>query len=67
MARWKPSAIFSIKSFKQMFSFGSRVFGANILNQLYFNLYNVLIGKIYNAADLSYFTRANGYSTLIRF
>lgn len=64
-AHWKPSLLFSFSSFSQMFSFGSKVFGANMLNQLYFNLYNVLIGKIYNAADLSYFNRAHGYSTLI--
>lgn len=65
IANWKPTFVFSKKSFKQMFSFGSKVFSANILNQLYFNLYNVLIGKLYSAADLSYFTRASGYSTLI--
>lgn len=65
IAKWKPSFAFSMKSFKQMFSFGSKVFSANILNQLYFNLYNVLIGKLYSATDLSYFTRASSYSTLI--
>lgn len=64
-ASWKPGLIFSIQSLKELYGFGSKVFGANILFTIYQNVYSVIIGRFLSPAALGYFTRADGYSKLI--
>lgn len=64
-ANWFPSLIFSKESFKDLFGFGSRLLGANLIVQIYQNIYSLVIGKFYSAASLGYFSRADGYSRLV--
>lgn len=64
-AHWWPSLCFSIYSFKELFGFGSKVLGSNMVTQIYQNMYNITIGKFFPASTLAYFTRADGYSKLI--
>lgn len=64
-AHWTPRLTFSLISFKEMFAFGSKLLGSNLITQLYQNMYNVTIGKFFPAATLGYFTRADGYSKLV--
>jgi O-antigen/teichoic acid export membrane protein len=56
--RWHPVWKFSFQSIKIMFSFGSKMLFSNMLDQAYNNLLPVIIGKMYSAADLGYYTRA---------
>lgn len=65
VVRWRPQLIFSRKSFNELFSFGSKLLGSNLLFTLYSNIYNLVIGKAFNTTQLGYFTRADGYSRLI--
>lgn len=58
--RWKPNWKFSIDSFKELFGFGSKLMLAELLNAIYLNIYEVVIGKKFSAADLGFFTRAKG-------
>jgi O-antigen/teichoic acid export membrane protein len=57
--RWTPSFIFSKKSFKSLFSFGSKLMISELLKVFFKNLYIIIIGKIYKAEELGYFTRAD--------
>jgi len=61
---WKPKLIFSIVSFRELFSFGSKMMLSGLLDAIYYNIYQVMIGKQYNAKELGFFTRANGLATL---
>jgi len=56
---WRPSLIFSLKSLREMFGFGSRLLAAGLLNQIFENIYPLIIGKLFSATDLGFFTRAN--------
>ncbi len=56
-ARWSPKLIFSISSFKNLFSFGSKLMLANILTSVYVNITNLVIGKKYTSADLALYNR----------
>jgi teichuronic acid exporter len=56
---WRPALIFSFKSLRGMFGFGSRLLAAGLLNQIFENLYLLVIGKLFSATDLGLFTRAN--------
>lgn len=64
-AKWHPILVFSKHTFQELFGFGSKLLGSNIVTQLYQNMYNILIGKFFSAASLAYFTRADGYSRLV--
>jgi teichuronic acid exporter len=55
---WWPSLIFSIKSLGAMFSYGSRLFISGLLNQIFDNIYLLVIGKLFSAADLGFFSRS---------
>lgn len=58
VAKWQPIWAFSTDSFKQMFSFGSKLLVAQLLHTIYLHLYSLVIGRWYNAADTGYYNRA---------
>jgi len=57
--RWIPVFVFKKESFNSLFSFGSKLMISELLKALFKNLYIVIIGKIYKAEELGYFTRAD--------
>jgi len=61
---WRPSFIFSFKSLREMFGFGSRLLASGLLNQIFENIYLVAIGKLFSAADLGFFTRAQTFQAV---
>ncbi len=56
--KWRPIFVFSKKSFKTLFSFGSKLLFAGLLNTIFQNLYLIVIGRYFNAAPLGYYTQA---------
>jgi len=61
-ARWIPQKVFSISSFKEMFSFGYKLLLSGLLDTTYNNMYTIIIGKKFSKADLGYYTRANNFT-----
>ena len=62
--QWKPIFTFSKDSFKEMFSFGSKLMVSGLLNTLYKNIYTLVIGKYFSASELGYYTRADQFKNL---
>lgn len=56
---WRPSFIFRMKSFRELFSFGSKLFAASLIRELHKNLVYFIIGKFQSATQLGYYTRAD--------
>lgn len=56
---WKPSLIFSKEKFKEHFHFGYKLTISSILDTIFTNIYQILIGKFYSAALVGHYTRAN--------
>lgn len=56
--RWLPSLSFSRKSFKEMFSFGSKLLASSLLDKIYVNLYTMTIGKVFSLEALGLYKRA---------
>lgn len=56
-SRWRPKMVFSVDSFKRLFSFGSKLMLSNILTSIFINLSNLVIGKKYSSADLAFYNR----------
>lgn len=57
-AHWFPMRVFSWNSFKELFSFGSKLLASGLLHTIYSNMYTIIIGKFFNATELGYFNRA---------
>lgn len=61
---WIPPLVFSIKSFKQLFSFGSKMMASGLLFTIYQNIYILTIGKFFSTADLGFYNRADQFANL---
>jgi O-antigen/teichoic acid export membrane protein len=57
-SRWIPSFIIDKEKLIYHFNFGYKLSLTSIINTIFDNLYNVIIGKYFSAAQLGYFTRA---------
>lgn len=58
MTSWRPKFIFSFASLKELFGFGSMMLLSNLLNTLYTNINGLLIGKVFSATQLGYYSQA---------
>lgn len=59
---WRPKAEFSVVSLRSMFSFGSKLLFSGLLNTIYNNLYQFVIGKEFSRQDLGYYSRADQFA-----
>jgi O-antigen/teichoic acid export membrane protein len=62
--RWKPVLVFSIQSFKELFSFGSNLLVSGLIETIYRNVYYLIIGKYFSAQELGFYTRADQFNLL---
>ncbi|NLD47927.1 MAG: lipopolysaccharide biosynthesis protein [Clostridiaceae bacterium] len=62
--KWHPVLIFSKKSFRELFSFGSKLLASGLLDTIYRNIYYLVIGKYFSAQELGYYTRADQFKNL---
>jgi O-antigen/teichoic acid export membrane protein len=62
--KWKPILYFSYKSFKELFSFGSKLLVSGLIDTIYRNVYYLVIGKYFAAIELGYYTRADQFKAL---
>jgi O-antigen/teichoic acid export membrane protein len=61
---WRPAAVFSLDALRKMFGFSSRLLFTGLLNQVFDNIYYLVIGKLFSAGDLGRFTRARTFQDL---
>ena len=62
--RWMPHLRFSIQSFRDLFGFGWKIMLSGLLDSVWKELYQVVVGKFYSPATLGQYTRAKQFSTL---
>lgn len=62
--RWKPLLVFSTKSFKELFGFGSKLLMSGLIDTIYRNVYYLIIGKLFSAQELGYYSRADSFKNL---
>ena len=62
--KWCPKFTFYKKSFKYMWGFGWKLLASGILNNVWNQLYQVVIGRFYSPATLGQYTRAQEYAGL---
>lgn len=62
--KWTPQMRFSKDSFHELYGFGWKLMVSGILDTIWKELYQVVVGKYYTPATLGQYTRAKGFSTL---
>lgn len=62
--RWMPQLVFSSQSFHDLFGFGWKIMVTNLIDAIWRELNQVVIGKFYNPATLGQYTRAGQFSHL---
>ncbi len=61
---WRPRGRWDKASFGYLWGYGSKMLASALLDTIYGNIYPIVIGKFYSAADLGQYTRASGYSSM---
>lgn len=62
---WIPNFRFSNSSFKNLFGFGWKIMVSGLLDTVWKELYQVVVGKFYSPGTLGQYTRAKGFSQLL--
>lgn len=62
--RWVPKFRFVKKSFQDLFGYGWKIMVSGLLDAVWKELYQVVVGKFYSPATLGQYTRANQFSNL---
>jgi O-antigen/teichoic acid export membrane protein len=52
---WRPSKVFSVESFRELFGFGSKLFLSGMLDILFRNLYVMVIARFFSASVTGYY------------
>ncbi len=59
--KWRPKKMFSFKRLKGLFSFGWKLVVSSLIESVYSNLRQMVIGKIYSPSDLAYYNRGKQF------
>lgn len=65
LLRWKPKKVFSREKLKQLYSYGIYALGWQLVNQYTNQIIDLVIGKKYTSAELSYYNRGKQYPFLL--
>lgn len=62
-SNWRVSVVFSLEKFKSHFGFGSRLLLSGIVDTVFKNIYNIIIGRVFMPQTLGYFERSRDFAT----
>ncbi len=62
--KWWPRMKFNFESLKYMWGFGWKLLVSGLLNNIWNEIYQVVVGKFYSPATLGQYTRSRQYATL---
>ena len=63
--KWRPHKMFSWNRLKSLLSYGWKLLVSSLLDTVYNNLRNLIIGKIYSASDLAYYNQGDKFPKVI--
>ena len=62
--RWRPGLKVSGKSFRELFGFGWKLLVSGLIDTIWKQIYQVVIGKCYSAETLGHYTRAEQFNMI---
>lgn len=63
--KWRPKLLFSIKKVNKLFSFGGKLLCSSLIDTIYRELVNLIVGKMYSSAILGYYNRGDQFPKVI--
>lgn len=63
--KWRPKLLFSFKRLKRLFSYGWKFLCSALLDTIYRNIYDLVIGKKYSSKSLAYYNRGKQFPNII--
>lgn len=63
--KWRPKKMFSWKRLRGLLSYGWKLLASSLLDTVYNNLRNLIIGKFYTSADLAYYNQGDKFPKVI--
>ncbi len=63
--RWRPKPMFSWQRLKGLFSFGWKLLASNLIDTVYRDFRQLIIGKMYTTNDLAFYNKGNQFPHLI--
>lgn len=65
MVKWRPIKAFSLKRLKGLFSYGWKLLVSSLINTVYDNLRQLIIGKMYSSVELAYYNKGRSFPSTI--
>lgn len=63
--KWRPKWTFSLKRLGRLFSFGWKMLASGLIDTVYGNVRQLIIGKMYSSEDLAYYNRGRQFPNFI--
>ncbi len=63
--KWRPKKVFSVNRLKGLFSYGWKLFASSILDSIYNNARQLIIGKLYSSSDLAFYNKGKQFPEII--
>lgn len=63
--KWRPKKMFSWKRLKSLLSFGWKMLVSSLLETVYTNIRNLIIGKMYSSSDLAFYNQGDKFPNVI--
>lgn len=63
--KWRPQKRFSIQRVKGLFSFGWKLLVSSLIDTVYTNIRQLIIGKMYSSSDLAFYNQGRQFPNVI--
>lgn len=63
--KWRPKKMFSFKRLKELFSYGWKLLVSSLIDTVYNDLRQLIIGKMYSENDLAFYNQGKKFPNLI--
>lgn len=65
IVEWRPHLLFSVERVRGLFSYGWKLLVSSLIETLYMNLRNIIIGKMYNPEMLGFYNTGDQFPAVI--
>ena len=62
---WRPQKVFSLSRLKSLYSYGWKLLASALLDTVYQNLRQLIIGKMYSTSDLAFYNKGKQFPELV--
>lgn len=63
--KWRPKKVFSFERLKGLFSYGWKLLASSLIDTVYNDIRQLIIGKMYSSADLAFYNKGKQLPNLV--